>query len=177
MTLKNVPTQRKSRNSSEYWDEMDRKEQSMKTSSSLKIYMALGTGLLAAGQEQKLRPAEVPAAVTEAAAKRYPKAQIAGWSKEVEDGKTTYEASIADRSKRDVVFAEDGSLVAVEEAIRISSLPAEVKRTLETKYPGAVVAKAEKIYHGDEIQYEVALRKTSKKEILLTSAGKVLKEE
>ncbi len=113
--------------------------------SPLTIYLTLGAGLLSAGQEQKLRPAEVPSAVTEAAAKRYPKARIEGWSKEVEDGKTIYEASIAvQSSKRDVVFAEDGSLVAVEEAIPVSALPLGVKRTLEAKYPHAVVAKAER---------------------------------
>ena len=46
--------------------------------------------------------------------------EVSGWSKELEDGKTTYEVSVIEgSSKRDVVFAEDGSLVAIEESIQV----------------------------------------------------------
>jgi hypothetical protein len=136
---------------------------------------------IARGQEDKeakLKPADVPAAVSQAIAKQYPKAKVSGWSKELEDGKTTYEASVIEgSSKRDVVFAEDGSLLAIEEAIQVSDLPAAVKSAIRNKYPGASLRKAEKISHGDQLQYEVALGKAPKKEVLLTPAGKIVKEE
>lgn len=136
---------------------------------------------LALGQEDKetkLKPGDVPAAVTAAVARQYPNAQVSGWSKEMEDGKTTYEASVIDgSSKRDVVLAENGSLLAIEEALQASDLPATVRRAIHAKYPKASVRKAEKISHGDEVQYEVVLAKASKKEVLLTADGKIVKEE
>lgn len=136
---------------------------------------------LARGQEDKeakLKPADVPAAVSQAIAKQYRNAKVSGWSKELEDGKTTYEASVIEgSSNRDVVFAEDGSLVAIEEAIQVSDLPAAVKSAIRNKYPGASLRNAEKISHADQLQYEVALAKALKKEVLLTAAGKIVKEE
>jgi len=129
-------------------------------------------------QETKLKAGDVPAAVIAAVAKQYPSAQVSGWSKEVENGKITYEASVIDGfSKRDIVFAESGSLLAVEEAIPVSDLPAAVRRAIRIKYPKASLRKAERISQGDEVQYEVALAKASKKEVLLTPDGKIVKEE
>jgi hypothetical protein len=52
-----------------------------------------------------------------------------------------------------------------------------VKRAIQSKYPGASLRKAEKISHGEQLQYEVALGKAPKKEVLLTPAGKIVKEE
>ena len=93
-------------------------------------------------------------------------------------GGPTYEASVTDRAaRRDVVFNEAGVLQAVEQAIPMAELPAKVKRAVEDKYPGAVLRKAEKITTNDETQYEVALGKAAKKEVLLSAQGKVLKEE
>ena len=134
--------------------------------------------LAAQDQEQKLKSTQVPAAVTAAASKQYPNAKISHWSKETEDGKTTYEASVVEgSSKRDVVLAEDGTLVAVEEAVAVSALPGPVTSTVQEKYPKAIIAKAEKITKDGAVQYEVGLRKASKKEVLLTADGKVIKEE
>ena len=153
----------------------------MKNLNSIAIVFCLSaSGLLLAGQdqEQKLKPSEVPAAVTAAASKQYPKAKISHWSKELEDGKTTYEASVVEgSSKRDVVLAEDGTLVAVEETIAVSALPGPVTSAVQEKYPQAIIAKAEKITKDGDVQYEVALREASKKEVLLTADGKVIKEE
>ena len=133
---------------------------------------------LASGEETKLKPGDVPAAVTQAVTKQYPNAKVSSWSKELEDGKPTYEASVVGgSSKRDVVFAEDGSLLAVEEVIQVSDLPAAVKSAIQSKYPGALLRKAEKILYGEQVQYEVALAKAPKKEVLVTPAGKILKEE
>jgi hypothetical protein len=129
-------------------------------------------------KEAKLQPKNVPSAVTGALTKQYPNAKVSSWSKELEGGKMTYEASVMDgSSKRDLVFDENGSLLAVEEAILVSDLPAAVKSAIQTKYPAARLRKAEKILHGSEVQYEVALAKAAKKEVLLTPAGEIVKEE
>ena len=135
-------------------------------------------GLLSAGQEQKLKPNEVPAAVKATAAKEFPNARISGWSKETEDGKVTYEASITEgTSKRDASFGSDGSLLDFEQGMKIADLPTAVIAAIYEKYGKAVVKKAERVTHGDTTRYEVDLQNAPKKEVLFESGGKVLKEE
>ena len=142
------------------------------------LIAAACASVVLSAQEKKLKPADVPTAVSAALSKKYPAARVTSWTKEVEDGKTTYEASVTDHAaKRDVVFDEGGSLQAVEQAIPISELPVEVKTAVAGKYPEAVLRKAERITKEGEIQYEVDLSKATKKEVLLSAKGKVLKEE
>ena len=147
----------------------------------------VAAGLLAAGtlvwaggyEEAKLQPADVPAPVADSLTKHFPNARVAGWTKEVEDGKTMYEASIRDHgAKKDVSFGEDGALAGVEETITLAALPEAVKSTVKRQYPAAVIRKAEKVSQGTgEMQYEVTLGKAAKKEVTLTAEGKVVKEE
>ena len=134
---------------------------------------------LGSAQEAKLTPAQVPAPVTSAANQRFPRAQLSHWSKETEDGKTTFEVSVSDnKGKRDAVFSPDGTLVSTETPLQVSALPGEVKNTIEAKYPKAQIRKAELItLASNELQYEVDLLKASKKEVLLSAGGKILREE
>ena len=130
------------------------------------------------GQEAKLKPSEVPPAVSAAAHKQFVGAKLSGWSKEVEGGKTTYEVSVVSGSStKDAVYHPDGSLAALEEVVPVFALPAPVRDSIRAKYPGAILRKAEKITSGEQVQYEVDLVKASKKEVLLDTAGKIIKEE
>jgi Putative beta-lactamase-inhibitor-like, PepSY-like len=134
--------------------------------------------ILGKPQEKKVSGTEVPAAVTTGATRSFPKAQISNWSKETENGKTTYEASLQDANgKRDAVFSEDGALLAVEQSIPVSALPPGVKDAISKNYPNAVVRKAEKITHDGSVDYEIDLGKSKRKEITVSSNGKILKEE
>lgn len=138
-----------------------------------------GTATLAAAQEKKPKPSEVSPALTAAATKRFPGAQISNWSKETEDGKTTFEVSVKDASgKRDAVFLEDGAFVATEEKIPISAIPPVVKKAILDKYPNATFRAAEKVSHesGDS-DYEIDLAKAAHKEVTVSAGGKILKEE
>ena len=130
-------------------------------------------------QEAKLASAQVPSVVSSAATQRFPQAKLGSWSKETEDGKTTFEVSIVDGTgKRDAVFAPDGALVCIETSMRISAIPASVKKAILVKYPHARISKAEKITLADnELQFEVELLKAAKKELLLSVDGRILKEE
>ena len=140
--------------------------------------VALLGAMMLLAQEQKVKAKDVPAPVVAAAAKAFPKATVKGWSKEVEDGKTQYEASMTEGAvKRDVIFAADGKLVLVEEAIATAALPPAVSQAVKAKYPQGVIQLAEKLIKDGEVQYEVHLKKAAKKEMLLTAAGKIVKEE
>ncbi len=146
-------------------------------SSGVVLFAALAVA--SSAPEAKLTKTEVPPAVSSAAQQRFPQAKLSAWSKETEDGKTTFEVSVADGAgKRNAVFAPDGALVALEAPLPVSILPAPVKSAIQAKYPSARVSKAEKItLANSEVQYEVDLRKAAKKEVLLSADGKILKEE
>jgi hypothetical protein len=134
--------------------------------------------ILVKAQEKKLSRTEVPVAVTAGATKSFPKARVSNWSKETESSRTTYEASVQDADgKRDAVFSEDGALLAVEQIIPIADLPPQVKDAVSNNYQNAVVGKAEKITHNGSVDYEVDLAKSKRKEITISSNGKILKEE
>jgi glucose/arabinose dehydrogenase len=156
---------------------------SMNMNRYLSTGMALAVCLVTAvsaqeAKEQKVKLKDVPAPVAAAAAKAYPNAKIREWAKETEAGKMQYEASMVEgATKRDVLFAPDGTVMAVEEVISIAELPAAVKNTIKAKYPQGVIHSAEKITGGKEVQYEIGLKKAAKKEVVLTADGKIVKEE
>ena len=140
--------------------------------------LALCLSYAAFAQETKVDEKDVPAKARAAATKAYPKAQIKEWEKVVEDGKTTYEVTMTDGSASwQVVFEGNGKFVAREEVIPVASLPAAVRNAVTAKYPGATLSSAEKITGPKKTEYEVGLKNAAKKEIVLASDGKILKEE
>ena len=141
------------------------------------ILMAFASLSLTAA-ETSVKSADVPPAVTAALVKRFPDARVSHWSKETERGQTTYEASLKEGlTKRDAVFAEDGSLLDIEQAIAVADLPAQVQKAVAASYPHASLRKAEKILHGSEVRYEVDLANAPQHELLISSAGKILEKE
>lgn len=140
--------------------------------------LALCLSLAAFGQETKIKAKDVPAPALAAATRAYPKAQVKEWEKNVENGKTTYEVTMAEgAAKWQVVFGADGAFEAREEVIPVTSLPAAVRDAVKAKYPKATLHSAEKITRTTETEYEVGLKNAPKKEVVLSSGGKILKEE
>jgi Putative beta-lactamase-inhibitor-like, PepSY-like len=101
----------------------------------------------------------LPAAVLSAFKAAYPNAVIRGASKEVENGVTQFEVESMDGTlARDLLYAPDGKVIELEEAIAAADLPAAVKATLAKEYPGYEVAKAETLTKGAVKQYELTLK-------------------
>jgi hypothetical protein len=129
-------------------------------------------------QDMELKQSEVPALVMNALLRGFPKAVVLNWSKKTVNAMTTYEAAVTEGSRsRDVVFSEDGRLVAVERAIQVANLPDRIKKAIQVQYPDAALCKAEKIGGNGKTQYMVEILKGSRKKLLLNSKGKILKEE
>lgn len=140
--------------------------------------LALCLSLAVTAQEQKVNQKDVPAPALAAATKAYPKAKVKVWEKETKDGKTLYEVTMTENhAEWQVVFEADGAFVAREEVVPVASLPVAVRDAVKAKYPKANLYSAEKITRSTETEYEVGLKNAPKKEIVLTSTGKVLKEE
>lgn len=92
---------------------------------------------------QKVKSANVPAAVKEALLKKYPAASNVTWEKE----KGNFEANWGGRSKEDnsVVFTPDGSFVEMVVAIPVTDLPLGAVTYIKAHYPGTKITEAGKV--------------------------------
>jgi hypothetical protein len=135
---------------------------------------ALTTLILAApsrADEEKVPLDKVPQAVREAAKKRFPKAEMKEASKEVADGKTTYEITFKENGKNiDVTLTPEGTITLIEKEVAFKDLPKAVAATFNEKYPKAkfgIIEAVIKVVDGKETldYYEAHLTTADKKEI------------
>jgi uncharacterized membrane protein YkoI len=127
---------------------------------------------LAAGSELKL--SECPVAVQKTFQREANGAKIDEVEKEIEDGKTTYEADVTiDGKKYDITVAENGMLLekALEEdedadegkkgeevKVKLSDCPAAVQKTLKCEANGAKIEAVDKETKGGKIVFEVDVK-------------------
>jgi hypothetical protein len=128
------------------------------------ITAVLVASVSAVTQERKISRKDVPIAVINAFKAAYPTATIKGYAREKEHGKTFYEIESKDGSiGRDVLYNPDGTIAEIEETIAANDLPSAIQEAIRTKYPGAVVTKAEKTTVGEKVTYEVIARRGKKR--------------
>jgi hypothetical protein len=128
----------------------------------------LGFGLSAAvsrADEAKIPLSEVPKAVTKAFKAKFPEATIKNAIKEEEGGKVSFEieSTLKNGLTLDAVLKPDGEFVAIEKEIKPSALPSPVAPEVETRYPKAVIQKAEAVESGSKITYEAVIKKADGK--------------
>ena len=154
----------------------------MKSAMTFKRATLIAIGLLlvslsASAQESKIREKDVPQVVIAAFKSAYPNATVRGYAKEKEKGKLFYEIESKDGATiRDLLYNPDGTVAEIEETISVTDLPAEAQQLIKSKYPKAVVTRAEKVTEGDKIKYDVSAR-SGKRRISLSfdADGKLLK--
>lgn len=130
--------------------------------------MVMGVSL---GFSQKMKDAEVPAAVKSALQKQFPAAKDVKWDKE----KNQYEASF-DLNKTDhsVLFDEAGKIVETEVEIEMNQLPKGVAEYIKANYKGVTVKEAAKITDAEgKVTYEAEVKGM---DLLFDSTGKFIKE-
>ena len=121
--------------------------------SAASAFFLLSPGLLA----QRIPESNVPAAVKNALAKRYPSAAGVTWEKE----KRNFEANWGGRSKEDnsVLFTPAGDFVEMVAAIPVGSLPPAVAAYVHTHYAGAKITEAGKVTDAKgAVSYEAEVR-------------------
>jgi len=135
------------------------------------------TSVCASAQESKIKQTDVPQAVIAAFKSAYPNANVRGYAKEKENGKLFYEIESKDgATMRDLLYNPDGTLAEIEETVAVTDLPDEAQQLIKSKYPKAVVSRAEKVTEGDKIKYEVSARRGKQRISLAFDAdGKLLK--
>jgi uncharacterized membrane protein YkoI len=104
-------------------------------------------------------------------------ATIRGFSKEVEKGKTYYEAELTVNGHgKDILMDEKRNVVEVEEEVALNSLPAAVKEGLEKAAGSGKISKVETLTkNGKLVAYEAAVKTgTKKSEVQVGPDGKKL---
>lgn len=114
--------------------------------------------------------AECPKPVTDAIAKAYPKASVKSCNAEG----ASFEALLA-HPDLELDIASDGKILATEEKIAVTALPAAVKKAFAARYPKAKAERAEKETTADhKVTYEIAFGKT---EATFAADGTFVEEE
>ena len=126
------------------------------------------------GCSQKITEKDIPAPVKTAFSNKFPTATNVKWEKE---NKTELEANFKiNNTDVSANFSLDGSWVETETTIPANELPAAVTNTVNTKYPGAVYGRTEKIEKPGKTLYEVNITvKGKKKELELDPNGVIVK--
>ncbi len=140
----------------------------------------LSTTTLAQNSEKKVKMADLPEAVRKTVQEQSKGATLRGLAKEVENGKTFYEAELkVNGHNKDVLMDESGSVVEIEEQVSLSSLPAEVKATILKAAGSGKITAVESITKNNTLDaYEAHLTKAGKKsEIKVGSDGKLIIEK
>src|SRR5262245_39889783 len=95
------------------------------------VFLA-GVNSFAQNTETSVKMKDLPPAVQATVRQQSRGARISGLSKEVENGKTLYEAELKVRGhNKDVVIDPTGAVVTVEEEIPLASLPAPAKAEIQ----------------------------------------------
>lgn len=143
----------------------------------LVLALCCAVSLSAAAADQKLAAADVPASVRSAVEARYPSAKALDWSREVENGRTEYEAKLS--SGVEVTVSSEGQILSEESAVAFEELPAPVRQAFAaSRYGRWKVRKAEKIVAGAKTSYEVAAaHRTEGVEVVFDAQGAIEKEE
>jgi uncharacterized membrane protein YkoI len=147
--------------------------------------IALLTCLFLAGitpaQEKKIKRSDLPSAVEKTVAEVSKGATIRGFSKETENGATSYEVEmLVNGHTKDIEIDPSGNIKEVEEQVSLDSLSADVKAGLTAEAAGGKILKVESITkNGKLVAYEAKVQHASgkKSEIQVGPDGKPLGHE
>ncbi len=136
---------------------------------------------LAAGQgaEQRLQMKDLPEGVRKTVHEQSKGATIRGLHKEVEDGKTFYEAEMTLNGRgKDVLMDPTGAIVEIENEVDLASIPAAAKAAIEKNAGKGKIMMVESINKNNAIvAYEAKIQAGGKKrEIQVQPDGKLITE-
>lgn len=132
------------------------------------------------GQEQKINRSDLPAAVERTVAAQAHGATIREFSKEVEDGHTSYEVALTVNGHgKDISMDSTGTITEVEEQVVFDSLPAAVRAGLTAKAGNGRIGTVESLTKaGKLVAYEAHVTTNDKRsEIQVGPDGKPLAHE
>lgn len=133
------------------------------------LALALGAGSASA---QKIKEAEVPAAVKETQAKNYPNVKVEKWEKEDANYEAEFDFKKVETS---TIYEANGTLIATETEIKPSELPKAITDYVTKNMAGKKVKEAAKIIDATgSVSYEAEIDKA---DYIFDSNGTLLKKE
>ena len=140
--------------------------------------LVLGVVVMAGwASETRVRMNDLPEAVRKTVQEQTQNARVKGFSKEVENGKTYYEAeTIVNGKSRDILIDSGGAVVEVEQEMAIENVPAAVRKTIETRAAPGKIKKVESVTKGSTVSYEAVIFRNGKdSEIAVNADGATIK--
>ena len=144
---------------------------------SVMVSGALVAGVAAQDSETKIKMRDVPPAVQQAIKQQSTGATLRGVAREVENGKTLYEAEFrVDGHSKDVTFDTDGQVVSVEEETTLDQISPAAREAIQKAATGGKVGGIEKITEGGKTFYEAQLNVHGRKsEVKVDASGQPVK--
>ena len=144
------------------------------------LSLLLSANTFAQDSEKKVKMADLPEAVRKTVQEQSKGATLRGLAKEVEDGKTFYEAELKVNGRnKDVLIDPSGAVVEIEEQVALSSLPAEVQATIKKGAGKGKITAVESITKNNALEaYEAHVTRAGKRsEIKVAPDGKLITTE
>ena len=129
-------------------------------------------GAAALASERKIAMKDLPPAVQQAI-KDQGGATVRGLAKEVDKGKTLYEAELTvNGHSKDIMFDEQGTMVSVEEESALDQIPPAARTAIEKATGSGKVSAVEKLTEGGHVFYEAQVTKGGKRsEVKVDASG------
>ena len=129
-------------------------------------------GAAALASEKKMAMKDLPPAVQQAI-KDQGGATVRGLAKEVDKGKTFYEAELTvNGHSKDIMFDEQGTIVSVEEESALDQIPPAARTAIEKATGSGKVSVVEKLTEGGHVFYEAQVTKGGKtSEVKVDASG------
>src|SRR3984893_12399858 len=134
------------------------------------IVPALAAAALFAS-ETRVQMKDLPEAVQKTVKEQTKTAKLRGLAKEIEDGKTFYEAETTVNGKsRDILIDTTGAVVEVEEPVSLDSIPEAARKAIQAKAGSGKILKVESVTKGSIVSYEAVVQKNGKKSEVAVNA-------
>lgn len=145
------------------------------------LVLAVSASAVALAGEKSVTRAEVPQAVLRAVEAKYPGAALTGFSREDQDGKTTWEVALtAGQRTLDLELDAAGAILETEETLAAADLPEAVKKAVAaSRWAKAKVARVEKITRAGrpDAEWELQLDDAAgRHEAVFSATGRLLRE-
>jgi hypothetical protein len=128
--------------------------------------------------ETPVQMKDLPEPVQKTVQEQTKKAKLRGLAKEVENGKTYYEAETTVNGKsRDILIDPAGAIVEVEEATELASIPEPARKAFETRAGSGKILKVETVTKGSVVSYESVIQKNGKKQEVAVNPDGSLKKD
>ena len=117
--------------------------------------------------ETRVQMKDLPPPVQKTVQEQIKTAKLRGLSREVERGKTYYEAETTVNGKsRDILMDASGAIVEVEEATAFESIPEAAQKALRTKAGSGKILRVESVTKGSTV-----IEKNGKRSEVAVNAG------